>query len=59
MTHFYGNISDPILNNFPLTKNFAKLKINKTRYELLHAKHPLITRKIIIAIGLKPESLTL
>ena len=59
MTDFYGNISGPILNDFPPTKKFTKLKINKTSYELWHAKHPFITRKIIVAIGLKPESLTL
>ena len=57
MTNFYGSISGPILNKFPLTKYFTKLKINKTCYEYdmpsTHLVFNFIITKIIVAIGLK------
>ena len=57
----YGGCAPVHYNNIDyLHINFTKLKINKTGYELWHAKgkHPLIVfnfiiRKIIVAIGLK------
>ena len=56
MTNFYENISSPILNKFPLTKYFTKLKINKTGYEYnmpsTHLVFNFIITKIIVAIGL-------